>query len=200
MPRIYQSVESTKVDEDGRVVSSTVNQVKNYGDEPSFIKLYMQDILFLADMPKSTEKILMALLKRASYTTPETGMQVSLSAGVKRQIMKELDIKDIRSVNNMLSKLVKGKVLNHIDTGLYGFNPYYFGKGDWQNISKQRDSFTATFEVEYDAIKGRTFKEVLSIKTKSNNTKQIDNQIAIAEDGTLYDETTGEIFSPTGTE
>ena len=45
---------------------------------------------------------------------------------------------------------------------MYRFNPYFFGKGDWQDISRLR------LEINYDEIKGRTFKSNVEYKTDSN--------------------------------
>lgn len=40
------------------------------------------------------------------------------------------------------------------DIGVYTLNPYLFGKGDWQDISRLR------LEINYDDIKGKTFKTI----------------------------------------
>lgn len=156
--RLNQSVESTTVDENGRTVRSSVNKVVSWGDEPAYIKLYLQDLLFISDMPKKHSKILYALLKKASYAGTENGMVVSLSAGMKRMMSKELDYKSVQPIDNALHDLTKGKVLYRIETGVYQFNPYLFGKGAWQDISKLR------LEINYDDIKGKTFKTVCEYK------------------------------------
>ena len=31
-----------------------------------------------------------------------------------------------------------GKILYRVGTGAYNFNPYLFGKGDWQDVSRLR--------------------------------------------------------------
>ena len=154
MPKIKQSVETSVLNEHGEIVSKRANQTLSWGAEPSYIKLYLQDILYLSDMPKHHEKILFELLKRATYAGEKDGMQIALNASVKKRIATELGIQNIRSINNALSDLVKGKVLYRVDTGLYNLNPYLFGKGDWQDISRLR------LEINYDEIKGRTFKTV----------------------------------------
>lgn len=41
---------------------------------------------------------------------------------------------------------------------MYNFNPYLFGKGDWQDIGRLR------LEINYDDIKGKTFKTVCEYK------------------------------------
>lgn len=157
MPKIHQTTESTVTGPDGRTVSR-VNRVLSWGSEPAFVKLYLQDVLYLSDMPKHHEKILYELLRRATYAGEKSGMQVSLSAGTKRLICKELDLKNIRTINNVLTDLVRGKILYRVETGVYNFNPYLFGKGDWADIARLR------LQVDYDDIKGKTFQTVCEYK------------------------------------
>lgn len=162
MPNIKQSIETSVVDENGELVSKRANKTLSWGTEPSYIKLYLQDVLYLSDMPKKHSKILYTLLKRASYAGEKDGMQVCLSSGLKRMILKELGMKNIGSIDNALSDLVKGKVLYRLETGVYQFNPYLFGKGDWQDIDRLR------MEINYDDIKGRTFKTVCEYHQDNN--------------------------------
>ena len=154
MPKIKQSVETSVLNEYGEMVSKRANQTFAWGSEPSYIKLYLQDVLYLSDMPKKHTKILYELLKRATYAGDENGMQVCLSAGLKRMMMKTLGYKSIQPIDNALCDLTKGKVLYRIETGVYQFNPWLFGKGDWQDIDRLR------LEINYDDIKGKTFRAV----------------------------------------
>lgn len=162
MPRINQSITTKLVDEKGNVKETRENMKLSWGAEPPYIKLYLQDVLYLSDMPKSHENILFELLKRATYAGDKYGMTVTLSSGMKQIIAEELKIKNVRSINNALSELVKGNVLFRIATGVYQFNPYFFGKGEWQDIARLR------LEINYDEIKGRTFKTVCEYKQDNN--------------------------------
>lgn len=158
MPKILQSVETETWDEQGNIVSKRANKTLSWGAEPPFVKLYLQDVLYISDIPKSHENILFQLLKRASYAGDKYGMSVTLSSGMKKIIAEELNITNVRSINNALSDLVKGKILIRIATGVYQFNSYFFGKGDWQDIARLR------LEINYDEIQGRTFKTVCKYK------------------------------------
>ena len=168
MPSIKQSVETLVINEQGELVSKRANRTLSWGSEPAFIKLYLQDVLYLSDMPKHHENILYELLKRSTYAGEKDGMQVCLSAGIKRIISKELGLKNDRSINNALSDLVKGKILYRVETGVYNFNPWLFGKGDWQDISRLR------LEVNYDDIKGKTFKTVCEYKENESGQLEMD--------------------------
>lgn len=104
----------------------------NWGREPNYIKLYLDTVLYLKDLPKGLNTILYALLKRMSY-----GNQLVLNAALKRQIAKEIEL-SVSSINNAITKFVKGELLERIDTGLYRVNPHIFGKGEWKDIAKIR--------------------------------------------------------------
>lgn len=158
MPKIKQSIETEVIDAQGNITSKRANRVLNWGAEPPFIKVYLQDVLYLSDLPKGHENILFELLRRGTYAGDQYGMTVTLSSGSKQLIAKDLKISNIRSINNALSDLVKAKILTRVATGVYQFNPYLFGKGDWQDIARMR------LEIDYDEIKGRTYQSVLSYK------------------------------------
>ena len=175
MPKIKQSVTEKVVDENGKVKERRENTTLSWGSEPPFIKVYLQDVLYLSDLPKSHENILFELLKRATYAGDEFGMTVTLSSGMKQIIAKTLGIKNVRSINNALSELVKGEVLFRVATGVYQFNSYFFGKGDWQDIAKLR------LEINYDAIKGKTFQAICEYKDElKTERRERDNQAEFA--------------------
>lgn len=180
MPKVNQSVETEIINEHGEIISKRANKTLSWGAEPSYIKLYLQDVLYLSDMPKHHEKILFELLKRASYAGDEYGMTVSLSAGTKRIMAKAIEIKNIRSINNALSDLVKGKILYRIDTGIYQFNPYLFGKGDWQDISRLR------LEINYDEIKGKTFKTVCEYESEKKSKELVEKRTLLPTGSALF--------------
>lgn len=162
LPKINQSIETEVMDQEtGEIISKRANRVLNWGDEPQYIKLYLQDILYFSDLPKHHEKILFELLKRATYAGEKYGMEITLNSSIKKRIADTLGIKNIRTINNALSDLVKGEILYRAEVGVYTLNPYLFGKGDWQDISRLR------LEINYDnSIKGRTFQAYCEYKTE----------------------------------
>lgn len=173
MPKINQSVETSVFDsKTGEMVSKRANKTLSWGAEPSFIKLYLQDVLYLSDMPTKHSAILYELLKRSTYAGEKDGMQVIINASLKRRIADSLGLKNIGSISNAITDFVKGKILYRADVGMYNFNPYLFGKGDWQDIAKLR------LDVCYDDIKGKTFKTVCEYK------EDTDGQLAIDFDKT----------------
>lgn len=169
MANIKQSVATKIIDANtGTILESVEKNVINWGQEPPFVKIYLKDILYLKDLPKSYNPLLLALLKRAGWA--KDGMEISLTAGTKRLIAKELNLQNIRTINNALSNFVKADVLFRVETGVYRFNPYLFGKGDWQDISKLR------LQIEY-TLEGKTFNTVVT-NSKDNDDK---DQITLDE-------------------
>lgn len=152
----------------GEVLRKEENKTYNFSAEPPYIKLYLQDILYLSDLPKTHDKVLLSLLQKATWASAEYGMVVVLSAGMKRMMCEKLNLKNVRSINNVLTDFVKADILKRIDTGVYQLNPYLFGRGDWQDVAQLR------MEVAY-TLEGRTFQSMIdyknNIKTDANGVK-----------------------------
>ena len=165
MPIIkQQSVLKVCDHQTGEIIQSQENITKQFSSEPPYIKLYLHDILFLSDLPKAHDKILLSLLKKATWANAEYGMIVTLSAGIKRIMVNELGFKTPRTINNALSDFVKADILKRLETGVYQLNPYLFGRGDWQDIKKLRMTIDYT-------INGRTFQNMIEYKKEKE--KQI---------------------------
>jgi len=154
MARVTNTVQRQVIDEDGRVLHSEKDTTVNWGPEPNYIKVYLDDILYLSDLPKGLNSILYALLKRMAY-----GNQLVINAALKRQIAAEVHL-STSSINNAITKFVKGKLLKREDTGLYIVNPQLFGKGAWKDNAKIR--LTATYD-----FSGRTI--MAEIENSSDN-------------------------------
>lgn len=168
--QVKQLIENTVVDEQGNVVNYTRSKTVRLPEEPQYIKLYIEDLLYLSDLPKGHENILFHLLTKSSYAGDTYGMVVSISKGMKEIICEELKLENIRTINNVLSDLTKGKILKRIKTGLYQFNPYLFGKGSWEDISKLR------LEIGYDELTGRTFKTYIENERKKDRAREETNE------------------------
>lgn len=154
MPSIKQSIETSVLNEKGEIVSKRANKTLSWGTEPAFVKLYLEDVLYLSDIPNKHAQVLYELLKRSTYAGDKNGMQVIVNSYVKNCIKDSLGLKNVGSISNAITDLVKGKILYRVGTGAYNFNPYLFGKGDWQDIARLR------LEVNYDDIKRKSFRAV----------------------------------------
>lgn len=161
MPKIKQSIETSVFNGNGEMVSKRANQTLSWGEEPSYVKLYLQDIMYLSDMPKKYVAVTEALLKRVAYAGEEDGLCVTLVPRTKKTICQELGWKTVASLDNALQKLIAGKILYRVDRGIFRFNPYLFGKGDWQDVARLR------LEINYSEIEGRTFKTNVDYQEKA---------------------------------
>lgn len=172
MPKIFQSVETSVINSHDEFISKRANKTLSWGDEPSYIKLYIQDIMYLSDMPKRYVAVTEALLKRVAYAGEADGLCITLVPRTKKTICQELGWKTVATLDNALQKLMAGKILYRVDRCIYRFNPYLFGKGDWQDISRLR------LEINYNEIKGRTFQT--NVEHKQDNSATANNKPALS--------------------
>ena len=99
-------------------------------------------------------------------------MQVIVNSYVKNCIKDSLGLKNVGSISNAITDLVKGKILYRVGTGAYNFNPYLFGKGDWQDIARLR------LEVNYDDIKRKSFRAVCEYQEPQEEPESIVPNVA----------------------
>lgn len=121
----------------GEVLIEETQFYKRVKKEPSFIKLYLDDIGRINLLQARTIAILTELLKRVDYDN-----RVNISLGVKKDICKALSVLNkkgelaINVFSQHLSKLTEVGFLFKTDMGSYIINPTLFGKGEWLNIKK----------------------------------------------------------------
>lgn len=130
--------------------------------EPSYIKLYLDDVLYLHDIPKGLSSLMYELLKRATYANEDEALCVGLNSYLKEKICEKLGYKNNRTLDNYIYKLKKGKVIKEIGYNTYQFNPYLFGKGEWKDIENIRMTW------DYNEIKGKTFSTSFTYKTETD--------------------------------
>ncbi|MED3037194.1 hypothetical protein CBR56_28225 [Bacillus thuringiensis] len=148
MPKISM-IETTKiVNPDGEKLEETKTMTFNYGKEPDYIKVYLDNIMFLAEISGWVSKIMYELIKSVSYANK--GQFIIVNAGYKRILAENLRIKS-QSVTNAINHLVKKGILIRKESGVFLLNPQYFGKGEWKDISKIR------YEVELNSS-GKTIR------------------------------------------
>lgn len=170
MPKINQRTESTVVNENGELLKYSENTTYNMGTEPPYVKLYLDTILYLKDLPKGHNPVLMGILKRLPWANQEQGM--AINAALKRVIAKEINC-SVSRINNAITDFVKGELLYRMDTGLYRVNPNLFGRGEWADIAKLR------LEITFDA-RGKTIMGEIERKNKNGKeTEQFTEQLAL---------------------
>ena len=141
MKTIYKS--TTVNHETGEVKeSTTVRAIK--GEEPSYIKLYLQDISYLYGLPATAGDLMHELLQYVTYGT----QQIVLNASVKERICKVTGIAK-QTLNNRLQDLVNKGIIARDGRGVFVLNPYLFGKGDWKSVRELR-SKNIHLKIVYD--------------------------------------------------
>lgn len=166
MPKIKQSVTETVIDDQGKVKERRSNQTLDWGKEPPYVKMYLDTILYLKDLPKGYNAILLSFLKHMSYADSSEPQVIYINQAMKKKIAKDLDV-SLSRINNAITDLVKGEVFERIDIGAYRVNANLFGKGEWQDIARLR--LNITFDCNGKTIMG-------TVEKKSN---QKDNKIPL---------------------
>jgi len=151
MKNVAKRVETTRIDkETGEVISTTHTKQFKTASEPNYIKLYIQDISYLNELPSGTDRIIYAMLPYINYQ-----QEIYINSHNKRKMAEEVGVSD-KHISNTIVKLVKKEILIRIDRGVYQLNTFIFGKGPWKDILKHRSSLK--LEVFYDWKNGRTLK------------------------------------------
>jgi len=135
--------EKTMVDEHGEVKSQETTKIIKHGDEPHYIKLYLNTLLTFKDLPKQMSAVLFELLKLMTFADPEAdhgGQLILLNAFIKKQIIKTLKIK-MNTLDQYIMKLTKSGIIKRVGLGTYQANPSMFGRGEWLDIKRIRATF-----------------------------------------------------------
>jgi len=119
----------------GEVKQKNTTQISKMPVEPPFVKLYIDDVIKLKDLPKGNSKLLYQLVRLLNYEG-----QVILNGSIKNIIAERLGIKK-QSIDNILNNLVKKDIIKRYATGIYLLNPSLFAKGEWSDIRKLRNKY-----------------------------------------------------------
>lgn len=131
--RINLLTKETRInDTTGEVQETTLTQSIRKSKEPSFIKLYIADLMLVNNLPSKASGVLWELIKITTFNN-----KIVLNSSIKKDICEVLNIK-MPTLNNTLSSFVKKEILFRIDTGVYSPNPYLFARGKWEDIEKLR--------------------------------------------------------------
>ena len=156
---IYQETVTTVDMQTGEISAVEKTNVVKLPAEPAYVKLYLDDIQKLYDLPNNT--ILYELLKRMNYEG-----EVVLNSSEKKKIAAKLSI-NVQTIDNYLTKLKSKDLFKSVETGTYIPNPNLFGKGEWLKVLDRRK--------KYDSIKlNVTYTEsgLRSVKTEFDEVKQ----------------------------
>lgn len=120
----------------GEVVVDKVMKSYKVDSEPSFVKMYVDDVAKLNKLGKTASSLLFSMVKRVGYDSV-----IALSVHVKREIAIEMGIKSVQTVDNTIGELIHNEVLKRVCQGTYMLNPHYFAKGSWKDVKELRGGY-----------------------------------------------------------
>jgi len=132
---VYAEVNRVVDHETGEIKQTVDNRVIRLPQEPEFIKLYLQDINKIFDLPKGCSPALYEILKKMNYEG-----HITLNKFIKEMCAKNAGL-TLQSFNNCITDLIKKDIISRVGHGVYVANPNIFGKGSWADISKQREFY-----------------------------------------------------------
>jgi hypothetical protein len=131
----------TVVDENGEIKEESRTEITRIPKEPPFIKLYLEDIAKLNNLPRCASVLMYELIKQTTYNGT-----INLNSTIKKQIAQRLNT-STQTIDNQIHKMVKKDIFSRIGRGVLCPNPYLFGKGEWSSIRKQREAW---LKISYD--------------------------------------------------
>lgn len=125
--------------------------------EPSYVKLYIEDLGRLLDLQSGHRDILLHVAATVAYD----GL-VSMTTLRKSRIAASLKC-SIRSIDNAITEFVKRDILLRVGRAEYELNPHLFAKGSWKEIRERRLPFTT--RITYSAEHGRVIETMADDET-----------------------------------
>jgi hypothetical protein len=133
---IFEKTETFLDHKTGEIHEEINYQTIKIPKEPPFVKLYLEDLIKLNNLPKSNSSVLYELVKLVNYDG-----EINLSPFSKERIVKILKIKNPKSLDNSIQQLVKTDIMKRIGRGCFLLNPSLFAKGSWSDIRRLREKY-----------------------------------------------------------
>ena len=139
------------------------------GSEPDYIKIYTAGLLYMRDMPSDCMRLLIYLLPYVRYAEPcdsymfTYSLTVTMDTYLRKELAEKMGCK-VASLNNLLTELVDGHILDRVAKSVYRVNPHFFGKGNVKDIAEIRECYRppapdATFISVYNETKEKKKKK-----------------------------------------
>lgn len=149
--RVYTHETNSINVETGEVIATSKETVVQFPAEPEYIKLYLDDINRLYDLPNHS--LLYEVMKRMDYD----GL-INLSKYAKDMICSKLDVKP-QTLANYLQKLKEKDIIQAVGRGTFMPNPELFGKGTWKEVYNRRKAYESIkLNVTYKADGSRVIQ------------------------------------------
>lgn len=145
--RIYESRQSFLNRDTGEEVEQVSHNVVRLAQEPSYVKLYVQDLGDLIGLSSNEKAVLYMLATKIDYE----GI-ASLNASSRRRMAASCGI-SAGSFRNAVSGLCKKDIMHRIEPNEYEVNPNYFAKGAWKTIHQRRQDFELRIRYRQDGTR-----------------------------------------------
>ena len=152
--KIRQDTQETLIDNSTGEITSQRKTLVKYVPYDKFVKIYLEDFSGVFDIGRGDIKVLSYCWKIAEYNTG----RIYLVKTVKEEMAAEIKIK-LDSIENIIYRLVKKKLLLSEGTSVFRLNPNFFWKGEE----------TARAEVLEIVIKYKLFTPTETAEQKENN-------------------------------
>lgn len=144
---VYTAVTEVVDIHTGKTIKEATTKVVALMQEPPFVKVYLNDLAKLLDLPDHCKNVVYALLQIMSFDGT-----IRLTLATKIKMCEKIGIKE-KSFRNYLTALVKNGILLRTATSEYEMNPYLFAKGHWNEIRKRREDFELKIRYKSDGSK-----------------------------------------------
>lgn len=145
------------------------------GSEPDYVKIYTTGLLYMRDMPSDCMRLLIYLLPYVRYAEPcdsymfTYSLTVTMDTYLRKELAEKMGCK-VASLNNLLTELVDGHILDRVAKSVYRVNPHFFGKGNVKDIAEIRGCYRP---LAPDATFMSVYNETKEQKKKKKNGQEI---------------------------
>lgn len=142
--KVTYQITETQVDHTTGEITVTNDTTTAIMDrEPDHVKLYLQDLVRVKDLPKGYGNMLLIFMKHMGYNNV-----FAAYAPLKRHIAKTYGL-SINYINKSIDFMAKENILIRVERGLYIVDPSLVGRGKWEDIKGLR------MIIEYDPDSGK---------------------------------------------
>lgn len=169
--KVEQTSSNTVRDEEGNVIHHeedvVFTSVKN--SQPHYFQTYFDGSDALNCLTKQENNVIRKFVCLADF---ESSI-IYLNASLKKQIVENLGIV-LKTLDNIIQSLKAKQVLFHLDEGVFLLNPFYFGKGAWEDQLQLRKAIKVTkkrdepYKFNYSALI-KAYKDLTKSSAENSN-------------------------------
>lgn len=156
--KFYRNESRTTIDADGVITETQISTQVSGNNEPTYIKMYCEDIGFYGGLSPMEAKVLFALAMMADFDNEVRASKYDREkiAELLNKGLEEGKGTTAESVRFCIGGLVKARFLAKKATGLYILNPDYFSRKSWAKTRETKSTFE--MHIRYSPENGRQTK------------------------------------------